>query len=161
MMETTIPSGWQPDQTMPWASEAVDYRPALTIITTAYNRQAEIKKLYESLTRQTCMDFQWLVIDDGSTDQTEEWFRNLTAHEGGSVPFEIEYHRKENGGKHTALNFSHPYIKGKWMTIVDSDDFLTDDAVETIVSKWRELEDDESIGGITFQKRQRGGVTAQ
>lgn len=126
--------------------------PSLTIITPTYNRKDHLPMLYESLCRQTCQDFQWLVIDDGSTDGTDAWFALLP-----NTTFLKEYQKKENGGKHTALNYSHPYIKGKWMTIVDSDDFLKDDAVEVIIDKWKQYEDDQTIGGITFQRHQRGG----
>lgn len=136
--------------------ESADNEADLTIITPTYNRCDKIGKLYDSLTRQSCQNFQWLVIDDGSTDGTEDWFLKLIATKDRTSTFLIDYHKKENGGKHTALNASHPYIKGKWMTIVDSDDYLTDDAVETMVHKWEKYETDPAIGGITFQRRLGG-----
>lgn len=99
----------------------------LTILTPTYNRKKELAKLVESLKRQTRKDFQWLIIDDGSTDGTEEYVKSIVPEE-----FEIEYHFKKNGGKHTALNYSHQYIKGEYVCIVDSDDYLTPDAVQII-----------------------------
>ena len=76
--------------------------PTLTILTTTYNRASLLQQCYESLSRQICKDFEWLVVDDGSSDRTEEVIENPS--------FIIRYVKKQNGGKHTALNYSHPYI---------------------------------------------------
>ena len=81
----------------------------VTVLTPTYNRVNTLPKLVDSLCRQTRTDFQWLVIDDGSTDDTEAYMETLKQQ---NLPFEWEYHKKENGGKHTALNAAHPYIKG-------------------------------------------------
>lgn len=121
----------------------------LTIITPCFNRKARMKTLLESLEQQTIFNFQWLVIDDGSTDGTREWFNQL---DKASYSFEIDYYYKKNGGKHTALNYSHQFIKGKYIVIVDSDDRLVNNAVETILKYWRKYESNPQIGGITFQK---------
>lgn len=105
---------------------------ALTILTPTYNRNLLLQQLYDSLCRQTDFNFQWLVIDDGSTDGTDKFFQNIQ-----KMSFPIEYYWKENGGKHTALNYAHPYIKGKLVIIVDSDDYLSPDAVEVINRDWK------------------------
>ena len=105
---------------------------ALTILTPTYNRNLLLQQLYDSLCRQTDFNFQWLVIDDGSTDGTDKFFKNIQTNS-----FPIEYHWKENGGKHTALNYAHSYIKGKLVMIVDSDDYLSPDAVEVINRDWK------------------------
>lgn len=123
--------------------------PELTILTPSFNRKPRMKKLLESLEQQTIFDFQWLIIDDGSTDGTKEWFDQL---DKASYSFKIDYYYKKNGGKHTALNYSHQFIKGKYIVIVDSDDRLVDKAVETILTYWRKYESDSQIGGITFQR---------
>lgn len=106
----------------------------LTILTPAYNRGYTINLAYESLCRQTCMDFEWVVVDDGSTDNTEElmirWQAQTTA-------FPITYVKQENGGKHRAVNRGVALAKGDYVLILDSDDYLTDDAVETI-REWTE-----------------------
>lgn len=122
--------------------------PKLTILTTTYNRLSTLKRLYESLLNQTCLDFQWLVIDDGSTDDTSAFFKKINK----NTPFLIEYKYKENGGKHTAINYAKPYIEGQYFTIVDSDDFLSDNAVDYIIKMWAKYNPNPNIGGITFQR---------
>jgi glycosyltransferase involved in cell wall biosynthesis len=117
----------------------------ITILTATYNRKKYLPKLFDSLCKQTDQKFQWLVVDDGSTDGTEEWFQFLPETE-----FTKEYYKKANGGKHTALNYAHPYIKGELTFIVDSDDTVTSDAVETIKKAWDKYAPDPNICGLTF-----------
>lgn len=124
----------------------------LTILTPTYNRQDKLPILFESLQNQTVSGFQWLVIDDGSNDNTEDYVRGLRTDK-----FVIEYHRKENGGKHTALNYSHPYIKGDYVCIVDSDDYLTKDAIESISNLIQQYGKDEKIACYSFQKGGKNG----
>ncbi len=126
---------------------------AVTVLTPTFNRLYTLPRLYDSLCKQTNKNFQWLVIDDGSTDKTKEWFENLEAQD-----FCIEYHKKENGGKHTALNYSHSFIKGEYLVIVDSDDYLINDAIDTIIKEWSIYGKDELIGGITFQRKNQEGM---
>lgn len=121
---------------------------ALTILTPTYNRANRLTKLYESLCSQTCKDFQWLVIDDGSQDKTFDLIKCFA--EQNKIL--TDYRKKDNGGKHTALNYSHSHIKGKYTVIVDSDDYLVSDAVERILAKWKKYSEDDSIAGITFQR---------
>lgn len=117
----------------------------LTILTTTYNRKNYLQRLFESLCKQTKFDFQWLVIDDGSTDDTDIWFAQLP-----KTKFVKEYYKKENGGKHTALNYAHPYIKGELVFIVDSDDWIVENAVEIVSDDWEEFKNDKSICGMTY-----------
>lgn len=125
----------------------------LTILTPVYNRKNQIKELFKSLDRQTNYDFQWLVIDDGSNDGTSSWFADLNLE---TEKFQIDYYYKENGGKHTALNFSHPYIKGKYVTVVDSDDILIPTAVDEIIKYWNKYQNKSlQIGSIVFQRGNR------
>lgn len=119
----------------------------LTVITPTYNRSNEIRRLTESLMNQTIGGFQWLVIDDGSTDDTEAYFANLQVSK-----FEIEYHKKDNGGKHTALNYAHSFIKGDYVFIVDSDDYLIPDAIETVSRRIAEFKDNQRIACLSFQR---------
>lgn len=121
--------------------------PLLSVITPVYNREALLKKCFDSLCRQTENDFEWIVIDDGSTDSTQEIMKNIMDME---KTFPIIYVRKTNGGKHTALNESHSYIRGKYVLILDSDDQLTADAVETVKKEWKQYEDDYDIGLLVF-----------
>lgn len=119
----------------------------LTIITPTYNRAECLKRCWKSLNAQTCKDFQWLIIDDGSTDHTQSVVNEFIS---SSPDFLIEYHRKPNGGKHTALNYSHPYIKGKYVGILDSDDTYTVDAVEEILKAWKKYDHNHEVGQIIF-----------
>lgn len=128
--------------------------PLLTILTPTYNRAKLLPRLYDSLRRQTNERFQWLIIDDGSTDETKTVVKKFQA----DNRFEIDYYYKSNGGKHTALNYSHPYIKGEYLVIVDSDDGLIPTAVETILDFWKKYANNESVEMITFQ---RGGENTQ
>lgn len=115
----------------------------LTILTPVYNRAKLLKNCYASLLAQTCFDFEWVVVNDGSTDGTGALMRELIAAE---QPFPIQYIEKENGGKHTALNAAHPYIHGKYVLILDSDDTLTEDAVEQALQAWSAWEKSPEIG---------------
>lgn len=121
--------------------------PYLTVLTPTYNRQKYLVKLFNNLCEQTNFDFQWLVIDDGSNDETEAYFKNIKV-----APFQIDYYKKENGGKHTALNFSHPYVKGELVIIVDSDDLLSKDAVEIIFNDWKIYKKNPCIGVLSYLK---------
>lgn len=105
----------------------------LTVFTPAYNRGYIIHNCYESLCRQTCKDFVWLVIDDGSTDDTAELIKGWQEKENG---FEIKYIYKENGGMHTAHNTAYQNIDTELNVCIDSDDYMPDDAVEKIINFW-------------------------
>lgn len=100
------------------------------IFTPTYNRVENLKKLYESLGKQTCKEFIWLIVDDGSNDGTEFYIRQLQSEK----IFDIVYLKKENGGKHTAYNLALDYMGGEgWHMVVDSDDWLASTAVECII----------------------------
>lgn len=120
--------------------------PTLSIVTPTYNRSNLLKKCYESLLSQSEKNFEWIIIDDGSTDNTEDVVHGFKA------DFSIQYVKKENGGKHTALNESHKYIQGKYVLILDSDDYLVDTAAEKIKNAWSSYAEDEKIGIVIFLK---------
>ena len=82
-------------------------KPILTIFTPAYNRAHTIGRTYESLKKQNCKEFIWLIIDDGSTDNTSELVEQW---KNESCGFEIRYIYKENGGMHTAHNIAYENI---------------------------------------------------
>lgn len=124
----------------------------LTVLTPTYNRVERLPDLLESLAHQTNKNFQWLVIDDGSQDKTQEWFSEILKKDWG---FPIDYYVKENGGKHTALNFSHQYIQGDYVVVVDSDDILTENAVEDIIQTWSKYADRVDVKMVVFQKAYR------
>lgn len=102
----------------------------ITIITPTYNREKYLKKLYESLKEQNCKEFQWLLIDDGSTDSTKEVAENfLKENDRG---FKMQYVYQKNGGKHTALNKGISLTDTELVFIVDSDDYLPKDSIQII-----------------------------
>ena len=105
----------------------------ITVFTPTFNRGHLIDTLYQSLLKQTNKDFEWIVIDDGSTDRTEAYFTEILAKHN---PFEIIYRTQPNGGKHRAINAGVQIAKGELFFIVDSDDYLTEDAIEKL-SEWR------------------------
>lgn len=138
----------------------------LTVFTPTYNRKHTIHRTYKSLCRQTSRDFEWLIIDDGSTDETRKWVESL----GEKVSFEgesydwmgcslssadmnhfvvltnktyigeslrIEYVYKPNGGLYTGYNVAYAVIQTELCVCIDSDDFMPDNAVEAIINLWR------------------------
>lgn len=125
--------------------------PYITILTPTYNRAQLLCRCYESLKKQTELSFQWLIIDDGSTDCTQERVKRFIQE---SPKMNITYVRKKNGGKHTAINYSHPYIQGNYVLILDSDDILTEDAVETVYREWSMYEKQQEIGIVILLKGQ-------
>ncbi len=104
----------------------------ITVFTSTYNRGRLLHRLYESLLRQTDKSFKWLVIDDGSTDDTKKIVGNWIA-EG---KLEIEYIYKKNGGLHTGYNKAIEIIDTELSMCIDSDDWLTDNAIEIILKHW-------------------------
>lgn len=105
----------------------------ITVFTPTYNRAYCLGALYESLVRQTNRDFEWLVIDDGSKDNTKELVSGWIAE--GLIP--ITYHYKENGGMHTGHNTAYRLIQTELNVCIDSDDFMTDNAIERILTLWK------------------------
>jgi len=103
----------------------------LTVFTPTYNRAYMLPKLFESLQRQTAKDFDWLIIDDCSSDETEKLVKNLIT----KASFKIQYIYQENQGKHIAINTALKNIHTQYFTTVDSDDYLEDNAVKTIFEK--------------------------
>ena len=110
----------------------------ITVFTPTYNRAYIIEDLYRSLQRQTYRDFEWLVVDDGSADNTKELFESWQKEENF---FPIHYVRQENGGKCRAINRGLEQAQGELFFTVDSDDYLTDDALEKVVAWDAELPD--------------------
>lgn len=106
----------------------------VTVFTPTYNRAYIIHNLYRSLQRQTDKNFEWIVIDDGSSDDTEMLFQKWTTEKN---EFSIIYYKIENGGKHRAINKAVYMASAEAFFIVDSDDYLVDNAVEKII-KWFE-----------------------
>lgn len=104
----------------------------VTVFTPTYNRAYILGDLYHSLQRQTCMDFEWLIVDDGSADDTKAL---VASWQGEENPFPIRYVYQENGGKCRAINRGLKEANGRLFFTVDSDDYLTDDAIEKVI-RW-------------------------
>ncbi|MBR1733752.1 MAG: glycosyltransferase family 2 protein [Alloprevotella sp.] len=126
----------------------------LTVFTPAYNRAATLPRTYESLVRQTCQDFEWLVVDDGSTDGTRELVDGWIAE--GRIP--IRYVWQENQGMHGAHNTAYRNINTELNICIDSDDFMPDDAVEKILRLWRERGGDRYCGIVGLDVDMQGRI---
>lgn len=117
----------------------------ITVFTPTYNRAYIIENLYRSLQRQTYRDFEWVVVDDGSGDNTQELFAKWIQ-EGNFFP--IRYHKQENGGKCRAINQGLKMAQGELFFTVDSDDYLTEDALEKVAHWDAELPKDGTYCGF-------------
>ena len=121
----------------------------ITVFTPTFNRADLLSRCYESMKRQTNSDFVWMVIDDGSTDNTKEIVRAWQAEQ---QRFDIEYYYKENGGLHTAYNEAIAHIQTPLCVCIDSDDYMPDDAIEKILNFWKENGSNQYAGivGLDF-----------
>lgn len=117
----------------------------ITIMTPTYNRAYILEQAYLSLKNQTCHDFEWIIIDDGSQDNTEQLVRRWMAQ---CTEFEIRYCKQPNGGKHRAVNRAVKMARYDWFLILDSDDRLTEHAVETIHTWLLDVADREDFAGV-------------
>lgn len=122
---------------------AFDFK--ITVFTPTYNRAYILENLYRSLQSQSYGDFEWLVVDDGSSDGTEALFDRWRREEN---PFPIRYVRQENGGKCRAINHGLKLARGELFFTVDSDDYLTDDALEKVARWEAELPKDQKYCGF-------------
>lgn len=120
----------------------------LTIFTPTFNRAHTLIRTYKSLCQQTCFDFEWLIIDDGSTDNTRELVNNWLT----ETNFIIRYIYKENGGLYTGYNTAYANIESELSVCIDSDDFMPTDAVSSIIEYWRKYGSDKYAGltGLDF-----------
>lgn len=120
----------------------------ITIFTPTYNRATFLLKLYNSLCYQSIKEFEWVIVDDGSTDNTKEVVAEIIKNNEAKNSFKINYIEKSNGGKHTAINRGVKEAKGELFLILDSDDSLPSYALETISEKYKEIENDNSFAGV-------------
>lgn len=114
----------------------------LTVFTPAYNRAYTLHRCYESLLRQTSKEFVWVVIDDGSTDNTKALVQSWI----DENRIDIRYYYQENTGMHGAHNKAYEVIDTELNVCIDSDDYMTDNAVEIINEYWRENKSKELAG---------------
>ncbi len=116
----------------------------ITVFTPTYNRAYCLDQCYQSLIRQTNQDFIWLIIDDGSTDNTEELVNSWIKEN----KIAIKYHFQENLGMHGGHNAAYRIIDTELNVCIDSDDFMPDDAVEKILSNWEAVKDNQELAGL-------------
>lgn len=102
----------------------------ITIFTPTYNRKSTLNRLYVSLCNQSNKNFEWLMVDDGSQDETKKWVKSIEK----NAPFKIKYIYQKNSGKHVAINTGVSHSDNNWFLILDSDDVLTSDAVSTMLA---------------------------
>lgn len=108
---------------------------SITVFTPTFNRAYCLHQVYDSLCRQTSNDFKWLIIDDGSKDNTKELVQSWIEEN----KIDIHYHYKTNGGMHTGHNAAYRLIETPFNICIDSDDYLTDNAIEIIVNNCNNL----------------------
>ncbi len=118
----------------------------LTIFTPTYNRAQTIPRLYESLVNQTLKDFEWLIVDDGSTDDTEELIQSYIQENR----LNIRYYKQKNQGKHIAYNTSLKYVDTEFMVTLDSDDYYVNNAVSILYELSNEVRNKEDFGGFSY-----------
>lgn len=115
-----------------------------TVFTPSYNRAGLLDRLYQSLKEQTYKDFEWLIVDDGSSDNTEEVVKS---YQDENI-IEIRYIKKENGGKHTAVKRGVEEARGELFLMIDSDDFLIPGGIEGFNDVWEKIENKEEFSSV-------------
>ena len=127
---------------------------SLTVFTPTYNRAYCLGQCYESLRGQTTMDFLWLIIDDGSTDDTKELVQSWIAED----QINIQYHYQDNQGMHGGHNAAYKLIETPLNVCIDSDDYMPPDAVELILANWEMIKNDASYAGIVGLDANKDGT---
>lgn len=130
-------------------------KPTITVFTPTYNRAYCLHNGYEALCRQTIKDFIWLVVDDGSTDNTKKLIEEWQKKDNG---FEIQYLYKENGGLATGYNAAISVLETELAVCVDSDDYLADDAIEKVVTYWRDYGSEKFAGIVGLDCTPNGEI---
>lgn len=125
----------------------------MTIFTPTYNRAYILQRVYNSLCVQTDSDFEWLIVDDGSEDDTEHLVKEWI--EQNVIP--IRYYKQKNGGKQRAHNKGVEMSNTELFVCLDSDDYVTRDFVEQHIKRWNEVKNDTTIAGIVSLKGYESG----
>jgi glycosyltransferase involved in cell wall biosynthesis len=118
--------------------------PLVTVLTPTYNRAPLLPRLFESLEAQTYSGFEWLVLDDGSTDDTAAVVAGFAAR----AMFPIRYVHRENGGKHAALNTGVAAAHGEYCAVIDSDDWYDPSALEVLCAEWRSIAEPDAFAEV-------------
>lgn len=125
----------------------------LTITTPTYNRAHTLGNCYKSLLKQSCKEFTWMIIDDGSTDDTEKLVKGWIEEK----QIKIRYYKKTNGGKASALNMGIDLLDSLYVVCLDSDDYFTDNSVEQALRELEEVKNDNAICGILALRSHEDG----
>jgi len=126
----------------------------ITVVTATFNRRPTLERLWQSLCSQTeQLPFEWVLVDDGSTDDTTKWFDQISQ----PIHIKTSYVRQPNQGKHVAINTAVKHATGDWIVILDSDDLLTADAIETITSDIIKTERHDKLLGLSYRKSHLDG----
>ena len=118
----------------------------ITIFTPAYNRKNELKDLYKSLLNQDYDDFEWLIVDDGSTDDTKSYIKKIAKEN----KITINYKYKQNGGKQSAYNLGLQLAKGDIFLCIDSDDCFISNKLSKIIYDFKKIKNDDEVCGIMY-----------
>lgn len=118
----------------------------ITIFTPAYNRKKELSVLYNSLLLQDYNDFEWVIVDDGSVDDTENLILDLK----NENKMNIVYFKQENKGKSKAVNQGIKLAKGDLFLCIDSDDYFLPNVLSMINKEYENIKNDDSIAGLGF-----------
>lgn len=121
----------------------------VTICTPSWNRSKTLPRLFESLKKQDNKDFEWIIVDDGSTDDTEML---VAAFMESFNQFSIRYLKKENGGRHTAINLGLREAAGEIFFLLDSDDWLPEDAISKTIDCFATIKNETGFAGIVGWK---------
>lgn len=127
----------------------------LSVFTPTYNRKHLLQRLYNSLKKQICLDFEWIVVDDGSTDGTEKLIKSYAE----NSDFPIIYHYQENSGKHIAHNKGVMLARGELFLCLDSDDVLANEnTVADILNTWKKVGKKIDCAGMISYKSDVSGM---
>ena len=128
--------------------EFININQMITIFTPTYNRAHLLERLYKSLCQQTQTDFEWVIVDDGSVDHTEKLIESFQLEN----QIQIQFFKQENSGKHTAINNGVAMAKGELFFIVDSDDFLPEQAIENVYFYFDKIKTLPTVAGVAGRR---------
>lgn len=118
----------------------MSYKYRFSVFTATYNRGGKLRKLYEDLKKQTFKDFEWVIVNDGSEDDTDSVIKSFIEEN----VLNIQYRKKSNGGKHTAWRIATPLFLGRYVVTADDDDPIAPNMLEVFEKYWKELEKQEN-----------------
>lgn len=129
--------------------------PLITVFTPSYNRKKTLPALYRSLCNQSCFNFEWMIVDDGSQDGTDILIQSYI---DSNPPFQIHYIWKENGGKASAINLGVSKIQSEFIYFMDSDDYLPSNAIKEVIPYLEDIRKNDNILGVTGMRIHKDGT---